>query len=250
VLGYGAAVPELRHECGLHRRACKEAGGLQRRNRVTTNYALASIGTSWRYIGRPNIRNREQIRSTQQDRLFSMNDFGWLKQADIPRLRRYAHALTRDAARADELVQSCLTRAVAKQHLWQAGTDLRAWLFTILHNQHVNDVRRSVREGISVEVETAAPLLTMAPNAHAVLELRDLGAAIDKLPLEQRQVILLVGLEGMRYDEVATILGVPVGTIRSRLSRGRDQLRKLMGIEDEDRLPTAIELPSAHRPAA
>ena len=105
-----------------------------------------------------------------------MNDFGRLVEAEIPRLRRYARALTRDAVRADDLVQSCLTRAVSKQHLWQAGTDLRAWLFTILHNQHVNDVRRSVREGIRVEVETAAPFLTMAPNAHAVLELRDLRA--------------------------------------------------------------------------
>ena len=76
-----------------------------------------------------------------------MNDFARLLEAEIPRLRRYARALTRDVARADDLVQSCLTRAVAKQHLWQPGTDLRAWLFTILHNQHVNDVRRSVREG-------------------------------------------------------------------------------------------------------
>jgi RNA polymerase sigma-70 factor (ECF subfamily) len=90
----------------------------------------------------------------------------------------------------------------------------------------------------------------MAPNAHAVLELRDLRVAIEKLPQEQRQVILLVGLEGMRYDEAATILGVPVGTIRSRLSRGRDQLRKLMGIEEEDRLPAPIELLTVHRPAA
>src|SRR3954463_10039717 len=77
-----------------------------------------------------------------------MSDFGSLVEAEIPRLRRYARALTRDVVRADDLVQSCLARAVAKQHLWQPGTDLRAWLFTLLHNQHVNDVRRSVREGI------------------------------------------------------------------------------------------------------
>src|SRR4051794_20185044 len=70
------------------------------------------------------------------------NDFSRLVEAEIPRLRRYARALTRDATRADDLVQSCLTRAVAKQHLWQAGTDLRAWLFTILHNQHVSNLRR------------------------------------------------------------------------------------------------------------
>jgi len=76
-----------------------------------------------------------------------MSDFAWLLQNEIPRLRRYARALTRDAARADDLVQSCLVRAIAKQHLWEPSTDLRAWLFTILHNQNVNEVRRSVREG-------------------------------------------------------------------------------------------------------
>jgi RNA polymerase sigma-70 factor (ECF subfamily) len=157
-----------------------------------------------------------------------MSDFGQLLEREIPRLRRYARALTRHAARADDLVQSCLMRAVAKQHLWQEGTDLRAWLFTILHNQHVNDVRRSVREGINVAVEDVASVLTVQSNAHATLQLRDLERAIAKLPEEQRQVILLVGLEGLRYEEVATILGVPVGTVRSRLSRGRDMLRRLM----------------------
>jgi len=162
-----------------------------------------------------------------------MSDFVRLLEIEIPRLRRYARALTRDVSRADDLVQSCLTRAIAKQHLWQPGTDLRAWLFTILHNQHVNDVRRSVREGISVPVEDMAPVLTVQSNATAVLQLRDLEAAIAKLPQEQRQVILLVGLEGMRYEEVADILGVPVGTVRSRLSRGRDQLRRLMDMDGE-----------------
>lgn len=166
-----------------------------------------------------------------------MNDFARLIEAEIPRLRRYARALTRDVTRADDLVQSCLARAVAKQHLWQPGTDLRAWLFTILHNQHVNDVRRSVREGVSVAVEEVASVLTVHPNAYATLQLRDLEAAIEKLPQEQRQVILLVGLEGMRYEEVAAILQVPVGTVRSRLSRGRDQLRRLMDMDDEERPP-------------
>jgi RNA polymerase sigma-70 factor (ECF subfamily) len=163
-----------------------------------------------------------------------MTDFGRLLEAEIPRLRRYARALTRDVSRADDLVQSCLMRAISKQHLWQPGTDLRAWLFTILHNQHVNDVRRAVREGVSVAVEEMAPVLTVASNAIATLQLRDLEAAIGRLPQEQRQVILLVGLEGMRYEEVALILGVPVGTVRSRLSRGRDQLRRLMDMTDDE----------------
>jgi RNA polymerase sigma-70 factor (ECF subfamily) len=162
-----------------------------------------------------------------------MNDFARLLEEQIPRLRRYARALTRDVTRADDLVQSCLVRAIAKQHLWERGTNLRAWLFTILHNQHVNDVRRGAREGTTVELEEA-PQLTVESNAITALELRDLEKAIAKLSSEQREVILLVGLEGMAYEEVATVLQVPVGTVRSRLSRGRDQLRRLMGAEEED----------------
>lgn len=162
-----------------------------------------------------------------------MSDFGRLLENEIPRLRRYARALTRDAVRADDLVQSCLARALAKQHLWQPGTDLRAWLFTLLHNQHVNDVRRSLREGVSVAVEDVAPVLTVQSNAGASMQLRDLEAAMGRLPEEQRQVILLVGLEGLRYEEVAKILAVPIGTVRSRLSRGRDNLRSLMGLEEK-----------------
>ncbi|HEY8872263.1 MAG TPA: sigma-70 family RNA polymerase sigma factor [Stellaceae bacterium] len=176
-----------------------------------------------------------------------MSDFGRLIEAEIPRLRRYARALTRDVARADDLVQSCLTRAVAKQHLWQPGTDLRAWLFTILHNQHVNDVRRSVREGVAVDIEEMAPVLSVHPRAMAALELRDLEAAIAKLAPEQRQVILLVGLEGMQYEEVALVLGIPVGTVRSRLSRGRDQLRRLMDMGEETAPRAAPAAESAGR---
>jgi RNA polymerase sigma-70 factor (ECF subfamily) len=163
-----------------------------------------------------------------------MNDFARLLDEQIPRLRRYARALTRDVSRADDLVQTCLVRAIAKQHLWEPGTDLRAWLFTILHNQHVNDVRRSVREGTTVELGEA-PQLTAQSNAIASLELRDLERALGKLATEQREVILLIGLEGMAYEEVAAVLQVPVGTVRSRLSRGRDQLRRLMGMEEKQR---------------
>src|SRR6201981_2357485 len=174
-----------------------------------------------------------------------MSDFARQLETEIPRLRRYARALTRDVSRADDLVQSCLTRAVAKQHLWQPGTDLRAWLFTILHNQHVNDVRRSVREGVNVAVEEMAPVLTVQSNVMATLQLRDLERAIAKLPQEQRQVILLVGLEGMRYEEVAEVLDVPVGTVRSRLSRGREALRRLMGIVPDRQAEMIMAEPAA-----
>ena len=173
----------------------------------------------------------------EQAKVATMTEFGRLVENEIPRLRRYARALTRDATRADDLVQSCLLRAVAKQHLWQEGSDLRAWLFTILHNQHVNDVRRSMREGIAVPVEDVAPMLTIPSSTDASLQLRDLERAIAALPEEQRQVILLVGLEGMRYEEVASILGIPIGTVRSRLSRGRESLRVLMGMDET--LPAA-----------
>jgi len=97
---------------------------------------------------------------------------------------------------ADDLVQNCLVRAIAKEHLWEPGTDLRAWLFTILHNQNVNEVRRSVREGVTVAMEDVVPALMMAPRASATLQLRDLEGAIRLLPEEQRQVILLVGWRG------------------------------------------------------
>ena len=150
-------------------------------------------------------------------------------EAEIPRLRRYARALTRDVVSADDLVQDCLTRALGKLHLWQEGSDLRAWLFTILHNQYVNHIRRAVREGATVALNETEPLLSRAPQQGKRLELRDLERAIAQLPEEQRLVILLVGLEGMRYEEVAAVLDVPVGTIRSRLSRGREALRRLTG---------------------
>jgi RNA polymerase sigma-70 factor (ECF subfamily) len=156
-------------------------------------------------------------------------------EAEIPRLRRYARALTRDVISADDLVQDCLTRALGKLHLWQEGSDLRAWLFTILHNQHVNHIRRTVREGAVVTFNESDPLLSRVPQQGKRLELRDLERAMAQLPEEQRSVILLVGLEGMRYEEVAAVQHVPVGTIRSRLSRGREALRRLTGAVPQER---------------
>jgi RNA polymerase sigma-70 factor, ECF subfamily len=184
-----------------------------------------------------------------------MSDICKKIEEEIPRLRRYARALTRDVNAADDLVQDCLTRALSKVHLWQPGTDLRAWLFTILHNQYVNHVRRAVREGAAVGLSDTEPMLTSAPNQGKRLELRDLERAIARLPEEQRSVLLLVGLEGMRYEEVAAVLDVPVGTVRSRLSRGREMLRQLMGMvperEPEPARVTTLRRPTpAHRPVS
>jgi len=164
-------------------------------------------------------------------------------EAEIPGLRRYARALVRDLTAADDLVQECLARALAKLHLWHEGTDLRAWLFTILHNQHVNHVRRGIRTGITVELSEAKMLLSRPADQETRLELRDLDRALGRLPAEQRAVVLLVGLEGMSYVDAAAVLGIPAGTVRSRLSRGRLALRRLMGIEtdqSDERDPTEI----------
>ena len=159
-----------------------------------------------------------------------MSEFHRLIEQQIPRLRRYARALTRNRERADDLVQDTLSRALVKEQFWQPGTDLRAWLFTIMHNQNVNNVRRAVRESRMVDMEQLSPMpATTDPTASR--QMFELERALAQLPLEQRQVILLVGLEGMSYEDAAGILSVPVGTVRSRLSRGRDTLRKLLDME-------------------
>src|SRR4051794_10362651 len=156
------------------------------------------------------------------------------------RLRRYARALTHDSSRADDLIQDTLVRAHAKQHLYQDGTNLRAWLFTLMHNQYVNNARRNVREDNSLDVDTVAAHLVAVTDPTASRQLRELDEAIGKLAIEQRQMILLIGLEGMSYEETAAILDVPIGTVRSRLSRGREALRRLMGMdENEAKLATA-----------
>jgi RNA polymerase sigma-70 factor, ECF subfamily len=151
-------------------------------------------------------------------------------EALIPRLRRYARVLTRDVVAADDLVQDCLARALGKIHLWEQGTDLRAWLFTILHHQHLSLARRDARQRASIQLQQCNPDLTVSPTQAARLELRDLERALAKLPEEQRSVILLVGLEGMQYEEAAAVVSLPVGTVRSRVSRGRETLRMLTGL--------------------
>ena len=161
-----------------------------------------------------------------------MSDFNRLLEEQIPRLRRYARALTRNIERADDLVQDTLIRALTKQHLWQAGTNLRAWLFTLMHNQNINTARRSIRESQMIDVETMSNVLAATTDPTASRQLCELDRALNQLAQEQRQVILLVGLEEFSYVETAAILNVPVGTVRSRLSRGRDHLRRLLDMPE------------------
>jgi len=157
-----------------------------------------------------------------------MSEYHQLVEEQIPRLRRYARALTRNRDRADDLVQDTLSRALIKEQLWQPGTNLRAWLFAIMHHQSVNNLRRDIRESAMVDIERISTTLPATTDPAASRKLVELDRALAQLPLDQRQVILLVGLEGMSYQEAAGILGIPVGTVRSRLSRGRDALRELL----------------------
>ena len=141
----------------------------------------------------------------------------------VPALRRYARALTGDVWAADDLVQDTLERACDKWRLWRAG-DLRAWLFTLMHNLYLNQ-RRPLAPAALVPLDDAAELAAPAGGLDAAIDLR---RCLMRLPAEQRAVLLLVTLEDVGYTEAARILGIPVGTVMSRLSRARTRLRELM----------------------
>jgi RNA polymerase sigma-70 factor (ECF subfamily) len=145
---------------------------------------------------------------------------------EIPHLRRYARALLRDATAADDLVQDCLERALGRLHLFQPGTNLRSWLFAVLHNLFISQRRAAARRRDEPMADPPSP--AVPPVQPARLEARDMGNALALLPPEQRAVVLLIGLEDMSYREAADVLGVPIGTVMSRLSRGRERLRQLM----------------------
>jgi RNA polymerase sigma factor (sigma-70 family) len=143
----------------------------------------------------------------------------------IPRLRRYARALAGERMAADDLVQDTLERAWSKLHLYRRGTDLRAWLFTVMHNVYVNQVR-AARPTVPLDEEM--PETFQPARESDGLMLRDLDVSIRKLPTDQREVLLLVALEDMSYDETASTLGIPIGTVMSRLSRAREKLRAML----------------------
>jgi RNA polymerase sigma-70 factor (ECF subfamily) len=145
---------------------------------------------------------------------------------EIPRLRRYARALLGDRAAADDLVQDTLERAWSRWSTWRAGTDLRAWLFSIMHNLRVDQLRRPGLSTRAIEEEDLE--VSARPTQTDELELRDVDSALRQLPDEQREVLLLVALEGMSYEGIAAMLGIPLGTVMSRLSRGRERLRSIM----------------------
>ena len=148
--------------------------------------------------------------------------------AEVPRLRRYAIALLRDRPSADDLVQDVLVRALGRLHLWREGTNMRTWLFTIMHNLHANDRRRAARATDDRPLDEAALSKGTPATQESALELSQLASAIAGLPESQRQILLLVGMEGFSYADAAQALDVPVGTVMSRLSRAREDLRRVM----------------------
>lgn len=145
----------------------------------------------------------------------------------IPHLRRYAMALLGDRERADDLVQDCLERAWSRLHLFRPDGNIRAWMFTIMHNINANAARRESRRPRTVPLDGELNAPPVAGGQEDRVSLGALGRALAEIPVEQREVVLLVGLEQLTYGEVASILDIPVGTVMSRLHRGRERLREI-----------------------
>lgn len=156
-----------------------------------------------------------------------MADAETLLEPLIPALRRYAYALLRDHDAADDLVQDTLERALSRWSLRRSDGDLRAWLFTIQRNLYVSALRQGQRRGPHVELDASTTPSSAAQQENA-LEVQDILVALDQLPEEQKSLLLLVGVEDLSYDDAAKVMGVPAGTVMSRLSRGRQRLRALL----------------------
>jgi len=156
-----------------------------------------------------------------------MDELQWLIAREIPHLHRYALALLRNTDAADDLVQDCLERALRKQQLWRRQGSMRSWLFRMLYNVFLNTRNTRRRERLVVPLEAIEPTIIECPRQEKYVEYRAIAQALDQLPAPQYAAIMLIAWEGFAYDEAAWILGVPVGTLRSRLARGRETLRAL-----------------------
>ena len=155
--------------------------------------------------------------------------------ASVTSLRAFAISLTRDALQAEDLVQETVLRAISKQEQFVAGTNLQAWLFTILRNQFFSEHRKSMREVEDGDGSYAATLIAL-PDQEDRIMIHDLEAALQKLPEGQREAILLVGADGLSYEEAAQALGCAVGTVKSRVNRARNSLAEFMRLAGEDGL--------------
>ncbi len=151
----------------------------------------------------------------------------------VPSLRAFALSLTSNPTRADDLVQDTVLKGWQHRARFQPGTNLNAWLFTILRNIFYSDHRKRVREVEDQDGSYAARLAT-APHQGDRLDVEDLQSALAKLPPDQREALVLVGAEGVSYEEAATIMGCKVGTVKSRVSRARGRLAELLGYDEDD----------------
>jgi RNA polymerase sigma-70 factor (ECF subfamily) len=147
--------------------------------------------------------------------------------ACIPSLRRYARGLVSDPARADDLVQDTLERAWSRFSLWQRRGDMRAWMFGIMHNHFVDGVRAGQRRPEDSAGDDL-PEVSQRGTQSDLIEVGDLDRALQSLPVQQREVLLLVAVEELSYADAAVVLGVPVGTVMSRLARARERLRETL----------------------
>ena len=156
-----------------------------------------------------------------------MDELQWRITREIPHLHRYALALLRNPDAADDLVQDCLERALRKRQLWGRQGSMRRWLFRMLYNVFLNTRHTRRRDRLVVPLEAVEPTMTESPRQEKYVECRAIAQGLNQLPAQQYAAIMLIALEGCAYNEAAWILGVPVGTLRSRLSRGRETLRTL-----------------------
>jgi len=153
--------------------------------------------------------------------------------ASVTSLRAFAISLTRDADQAEDLVQETVLRAISKQEQFVAGTNLQAWLFTILRNQFFSEHRKSLREVEDGDGSYAATMIAL-PDQEDRIMMHDLEAALGKLPEGQREALILVGADGLSYEEAAQALGCAVGTVKSRVNRARKCLAELMRLASDD----------------
>ncbi|MEW8657212.1 MAG: sigma-70 family RNA polymerase sigma factor [Candidatus Thiodiazotropha endolucinida] len=164
------------------------------------------------------------------------DNFSKLLIENIPHLRRYARSLTRDQHQSEDLVQDCLDRALSRMSQWQSDTNLRAWLFTIMHNLHVSNLRSRRHCSTWESLDQSQTADQRQSGQEGMIQMRDLEHALYRLNDEQREILMLVCVEGMRYEEVAQVLNIATGTVMSRLHRAREALRQILKGEEPAKL--------------
>ena len=165
--------------------------------------------------------------ATEDDRAFKRDML-----AALPNLRAFAVSLTGKHDKADDLVQETIMKAWSKQHLFQPGSNMNAWLFTILRNEFYSQMRKRGRE-IQDSDGLFTERMSVHPAQYGALDLQDFRAALDQLPADQREAIILVGASGFAYEEAAEICGCAIGTIKSRVNRARNRLAELLSVSGE-----------------